>query len=760
MPLIDAVMQTCKRLEAAGWRDYLWRVSDLDIAQATAAALARELARPLTRIDRAAPGFRDFALEGQRAIEPGQPAHSLLFHALAAPRLGEGQVQDFPSHADIEAVENYVYGVSPPSIAALRLRAGGAHLAVAVYATEYRLAPQTVHRKHADMCYARTGVARVGNAESRYNAAARGYTSLSGQPGAIHVIPCRFAAYIAAQFKGDAQSFGPLRFRTGGLDAEGNPVKPDSDRLFWVPMQKLFSGNECIRGCHVSLRFRSFHHNEKLRRIHLYFAENNLFTAYAGAMLQRFPFVIPEDMLVQTQSLGASLLVVPAPRPLVEEAMLDGARLILDVPPGGVQEGSSFRIPSRPSGACRAPEYIYVRQAIEPDGRTKSLNGLPDLTRVVNLGNYEAQHFLDFTGDGWVQAECEGLALDIPQCLAAYSMLSAPDPYASIREADVFDWWKQSAPPDVRATLFPDFMGALPAEPLSDARITANITFRESTNVAISTPIFVSSDDSYTAIISGLNAGQDAPTELNIVEHHRSSPLPDCASGLFAPGWDVSMDLNDDEKSPNGVLHLANYGGGSPFVEDMRLCAALSAFWPAIAPDDTRLYSPGNYPAVTPIPQSRLGWDGLPAPELVAPSVVRLVSLGYSDYVELVRGSGFDFSKLSVTTAAEYETWTLLMARVYETLNATTTVTKTRWSVRYFDQAEVDDPELLTAQTVTGFRLEGAYRFDLIWPIAVLPQADPFFVHAEFRRSVVAFATPRRVLYLDTMNAGWQARAF
>jgi len=761
MPLIDAVMETCLRLGDVGWRSYLLQVADLDIGQPTPAALASELGRVLQRIDRSAPGFRDFALEGSRAIEAGQPAHSLLFHALAAPQLGVGQVQGFPTHADIEAVENYIYGVSPPSIADLRLRAAGAPLGIVAYVAEYRLAPQTVHRKHADMCYARTGVARIGNAGPLYDAAARGYTGLSPTHGECHAIPCRFAAYIAAQLKGDESSFGPLRFRTGGVDAEGNPVKPDSDRLFWVPMQKLFSGDECIRGCTVTLRFRSYHHNEKLRRIHLYFEEHALPSQYAGAELHQYPFVIPENVLVETDSSGASVLVAPAPHSLVEEAVRNGSRLVLDVPPGGMQEGSSFCIPSRPSGACRAPQYIYVRREVERGGGTRSLNGSPDVSRIVNVGNYQAQHYLDYTGDGWVQAECEGLSRDIPQRLAAYSMLSAPDPYAAIRETDFFDWWKRSAPPDVHATLFPDYMGSLPAEPLSDARITANITFRDTANVATSQPIFVSNDDSYTAIVSSLDAGQDAPTQLDIVEYHRSSPLPDCASGLFAPGWDVSMDLNDDENSPNGVLHLANYGGGSPFVEDMRLCAALNAFWPAIAPDDARLYEPGSFATVTPIPQSRLGWDGLPAPEPVAPGVVRFVSLAYTDYVEQVLGPGFDFSKLGVTTAAEYETWTLLMARVYETLNATSTVAKTRWAIPYFDKAAPDDAQLLEAQGATGVRLNDPYRFDLIWPISVVPQTDePLFVHTAYRRSVVAFATPRHVLFLDTLNAGWECRGF
>jgi hypothetical protein len=100
------------------------------------------------------------------------------------------------------------------------------------------------------------------------------------------------------------------------------------------------------------------------------------------------------------------------------------------------------------------------------------------------------------------------------------------------------------------------------------------------------------------------------------------------------------------------------------------------------------------------------------------------------------------------------------MARVYETLSATDTVTKTKWAVRYFDRAVVNEPELQKAQQVTCVTLNDSYRFDLIWPISVVPQADPLFVHAAFERSVVAFATPRHVLYLDTLNAGWASRAF
>ena len=54
---------------------------------------------------------------------------------------------------------------------------------------------------------------------------------------------------------------------------------------------------------------------------------------------------------------------------------------------------------------------------------------------------------------------------------------------------------------------------------------------------------------------------------------------------MFAPGWDISVDGR-----AGGPEHLAAYGLGSPFPEDSKLCAALSAFWPAVAPDAARTF--------------------------------------------------------------------------------------------------------------------------------------------------------------------------
>src|SRR5258708_3121604 len=122
MTLIEQVFELCTRLSDAGWDRFFLNFSDLKIRQHSAAALANELARDLN-IDRGA--VPDFAAEGTRAIEPGRPALSFLCHALASPLIGASEVDDFPTADDLEIVENYVYGVRPPSVQELRERCNG-----------------------------------------------------------------------------------------------------------------------------------------------------------------------------------------------------------------------------------------------------------------------------------------------------------------------------------------------------------------------------------------------------------------------------------------------------------------------------------------------------------------------------------------------------------------------------------------------------------------------------------------------------------
>ncbi len=179
--LIDGVREICTRLAAGGWRDLLLDVTG-NVMDITAVGLVSTLRQPLTTIDRIAPGFEDFSLEGVSGIEPGSPARSLLYHALASPSVFTDRAGDvlslFPTPAELDTVENYVYGVVPPSLEAIHAQAPGAPLAVVVFALEYRSGPQTVHGKHADLNFSRTGHARLGNVGPRYDAQRRAFLPL------------------------------------------------------------------------------------------------------------------------------------------------------------------------------------------------------------------------------------------------------------------------------------------------------------------------------------------------------------------------------------------------------------------------------------------------------------------------------------------------------------------------------------------------------------------------------------------------------
>src|SRR3954453_18292292 len=111
--LSDAVGSICERLAEGGWRDLLLRVTndELDI---TSPELLELFSRSLKSIDRGVPGFEDLSLEATRGIEPGSPARSLLYHALASPNVFEDGTGNpltlFPTPAELETIENYVYG--------------------------------------------------------------------------------------------------------------------------------------------------------------------------------------------------------------------------------------------------------------------------------------------------------------------------------------------------------------------------------------------------------------------------------------------------------------------------------------------------------------------------------------------------------------------------------------------------------------------------------------------------------------------------
>ena len=579
---------------------------ELDI---TTADLSTMLSQPLSQIDRTVPGFEDFALEGTRGIEPGSPARSLLFHALASPNVfrdaAGNDLSAFPTPAEIEAVENYVYGVKPPSLDDLQAQADDHPLAVVVFALEYRTGRETVHGKHADFCFSRTGLARMGTTEAIYDARRREFLPLKADdPFAFPAQPARYAPFLAVQRRADPGTFGPLR-----------ATDDDQSRLFWVPLHKLFSGPECLQGLDLTVTLSTEHSNEKLRRFHTRMNTAGFYTGWDEPDIDQFPFVIQGETLAafSTDPDHGSGWVMPPPHPLVEPATHEGKPLtfyyskelaaspeityssslqLLEAPPFqplgpmrtqslpeniniAEEEIPGYLTTINPDTGRSLPEYLNIRHTVSPDGTEENLNDLPDVLGPINEGGYWARHFIDYAADGWVAARCSELDEVVPARVPAYSTVCPPSFYPYTSQRALTEWAESGAPEELRHGIW-----AIPPRPLSDRRLAANI------NLAAG---FSIDDDTVTALVSlPVDAGtkQSGMPETFVRRHLQ---LPDGMAGLFDPGWEVSQDRTADNR-----FFLANHGLGTPFIEDAKLCAAPSTFWPGVSPDSAREFQPAK----------------------------------------------------------------------------------------------------------------------------------------------------------------------
>jgi hypothetical protein len=686
MALIDKVIEILNRLAPLGWKDLLLQ-HGLDI---TASNLRLELTKDLTRINRQIRGFEDFSLEGRRGIEAGNPSRSLLFHAFASPNVVQG-ISGFPTLAELETIENYVYGVVPPSIQDLRVRSQGEALAIVVFSSEYRPATETVHRKHADMCFSRTGVARVGTAEALYDGGRRGFLPfVADKPNAFRVLPSRYSAYIAVRRRGNQASFGPLRFQAG-----------DSNLQFWVPLHKLFNGTECLRGLDLQVSLNASHVNEKLRRVHLVMQN----AGWGEPDISNSPFIFTEGIaeFATNPDFGDGLLIPVVHPNLVEVAKYKGKQLTFKVPAFSQTLSSSLLLPS--NGEARpAPEYVHARHRLLPNGEIENLNNFPNVENIVQKGGYDALHYIDFSGDGWIEALCPQLAVDIPRNIPAYSLVTAPDFFPNTDQGELMDWTEQSVPSRLRQNLW-----ARRPEALCDDRLAANIELKGAN--------FRAEDKTVTAIVSLPLTTAVGQTQLNVSPTMRHSYLPDNAAGIFAPGWDVSRDRTQ------GVEHFAAYGLGSPFPEDSKLCAALSTFWPAVAPDAARTFQPNpNWPTISPLTDEEIGqvgnqpWDGVAGPKVVrrnGRNVAEYSDFAHADYVENSLANKFSLSLTGKVDIREYQARVLAMANVYQLLDITSQA-KGQWSVLSFRSITTSNTELQQAQTQAGRRLQGnIYRFEI-----------------------------------------------
>ncbi len=716
MPLIDDVKAVCDRLAPLGWRNLLLAATgqQLDIKKPTTAALKTELTKTLTAVNRTLPGFADFALTGTRAIAAGSPANSLLYHALASPSVTSG-ITSFPTLKEIDTIENFVFGVTPPTLASLKTRAGlaaGNKFSVVLFAYEYRPARDTCTRRQADMVFSRTGVSRVGTRGARYAPANRGFLPrVDDDPFSFRVCPARFAAFLAVKKKGNAATIMRGKAADNALD-------------FWVPVHKLFNGTECLAGLNLVINFSAFHYNDKIRRTR---SVTLGLTAVPASAPFQFSTGIAE-LSADPDLLAGTVLPVPHSR-LVEAASVGGQLVTFKVPKGqkgfaALEPGAAQAVDG--SEIRPAPAYVHARSEVR-NGVVIDLNNdplRPDVNATVSKGGYQALHYVDFTGEGQIDVSIPALA-GKPEVAAAtvpcYSLVAAPDFFPSAGQREVFE----SVPAN--------FWGVDPV-PLCDTRLPANLQMPGNK--------FSATDKTITAIVALLGAPPVSTTIPQSFDADRHSALPDDCAGVFAPGWDVST----DQKLVAGVKvqHLAAYGLGSPFPEDSKLCAALSTFWPAAAPDASRSMSPNSGNAglratVAPLTDEEIGqsgslpWDGVVGPKVSTFGGVEFLDCEkflHVDYVKNAVEGRFSPRLTTQVSSAEYTQRMQAIARIYAILGGNRNL---RFVVS-FRKVSAGDPELQKAQIDGSSVLPGdVYRIDLIQGGSATEQPHP----SDFRRSLL-----------------------
>jgi hypothetical protein len=196
------------------------------------------------------------------------------------------------------------------------------------------------------------------------------------------------------------------------------------------------------------------------------------------------------------------------------------------------------------------------------------------------------------------------------------------------------------------------------------------------------------------------------------------------------------------------------------------LCAALSSFWPAAAPDITRTFAPGRYATATPLTDDITGQDGsdpwneIPAPKIfdAQKQLAEFLKIEYGDFVQTAYSNKFNFSKISRLSSKEYGARTLAMARVYNCLGAITTEEKKEWVVFSFKPSSITDTERIEAENQSGasLSLEYTYRF------VMFKHKETSEQHPDFRKKLVRydklktlFADPQTVI--EQTDNGWKS---
>ncbi|WPU99205.1 hypothetical protein SNE26_24640 [Mucilaginibacter sp. cycad4] len=730
-------------LKTKGWHTYLTSVTNLHF-DVSADALATVFAKPLNNMNNFS-GLDDFA--GMRLIEPGRPSMSLLYHVLASPRVKpvlDGSPMPascFPSLEQLDILENYIYAQHVFQYPLDRLPDD---FVLAMFSYEYRPAFKTPDDSpYADHVFSRTGIARIGDQQLSYDASKRCFTNKPQDPEAnkcIAVTPARYGLFLAKKLRyQDVNLYSAERRDYHGIFPFA------TQRSFLQPIRKIFDGDEMIGG--ANLVFHESHINEQLEKLD----RNGGVVIPAQFKRGQAPFVKTnrshvtqgqppqgDGELISLRTAGSSVLVSPVPAPLVKKATQNGKIVYFQV--DKIKGGDGFKSDrrytslkllnkrvsdiadfvltegiypkykaTRFSAPRNAPMFVNIRnRMINSNSTTENLGAeTKDFEALIKEGGYNTALFEDNICEGCVTAVITGQKLKV---LPAFSLSTAPDFFPLSDSYDLTDYDERGNSSFLEGgveNLSYCRLGPNPAiqDPVEDSvafpfRKTTNTPEYEQNNIAKGegTNLEYEVSDTMLAIVSSVGTPTNTSYKAKEIykqpkmrDYHVNSFLSDTSAFVFAPGWEATYSSGDDPKR----VFLATFGLGSPFPEDMKLCAAANGMWPVASPDAARTFQGSLEPLPTPkklkhildqtVPPTAIplmdleigihpehpgvaeaevmgpsfGWDGEQGPFLIRAGdefKVHFTDIGRADYVENLIGKsapGFNMSRLRELTCTQ-----------------------------------------------------------------------------------------------------------
>lgn len=733
--LQDRFIELLKELKQKDWSSFFNNEFNINI-DPNNPNLNEDLDRILPNI-RTQKGFDDFA--GIRMIEPGRPSMSLLYHALASPRV-KPEISNKPfdetqylGWEELVVLEDYIYSLLELNIDAARLNK---EYVLAVFSYEYRPAYKTPEDSpYADFVYSRTGISRIGQHPYNYNKAERSFTNLplTASPKEIAVMPAKYGLFLAKVTKA---SDVHLMSKENGDTSGFSIFKKNRD--FLVPVKKIFSKDPFLNERDIT--FYESHVNEKLARLAAFkgielFKDENTNYRLEASPFRKINATTDQNELLDTNNSkmvslirgeGASVLLTPVDDLLMKLAWQDEKLVCFKVPKekelilnvDSNRRYTSLKLQSNAyknasdyiategyakkyratkfSAPRNAPLFANIRNRVDTTN-LKSIEYLSadtqDFDSIISNGGYYTAMFEDNICDGFISAKISDVKSDavlnrlINNILPAFSLVTAPDffPYSESFDLHEFDKNKQSS-----------FMeGGI--ENLSTCRLRANPNLIDPITKSAAFPEWVDlslekgTDLPFTmhAILTSKCKVTSNDYKLDSIAYKKSedrdylstSYMTDTASFVFAPGWDATYSANN-KKRP----FLATIGLGSPFPEDMKLCAAANGMWPVASPDAARTFqgslkkivSLGVTPCALPLTDLEIGiheshpmlkepgtllekcfgWDGEHGPFLSDHKnrySVEFTDIGRADYVHnlMQPDIGFNMELLRKLTTTE-----------------------------------------------------------------------------------------------------------